>query len=55
MSTRKHTSQKMLTYSFKKTEMLIRDHVQDLVYTFLYTLYCIQSFLFEYVYISDVL
>lgn len=45
----------MLTYSFKKTEMLIRDHVQDLVYTFLYTLYCIQSFLFEYVYISDVL
>lgn len=26
--------------------------MQDVVYTCLYTLYCIQSFLFEYVYIS---
>lgn len=35
--------------------MLIQDHVQDLVYIFLYTLYCINSFLFGYVYISDIL
>lgn len=35
--------------------MLIQDHVQDLVYMLLYTLYCIHSFLFGYVYISDIL
>lgn len=35
--------------------MLIQDHVQGLVYMFLYTLYCIHSFLFGYVYISDIL